>query len=166
MQLRDLVTGSRSGVCALLGFCVIGLAALSLRPWTQDPDSTGPRTLQEAAALAEERGLFWRSGTNDGSLPACAIVVGTRPVTWERANGIRFHDGPRHPCWQDTAIVYSGWRDFLAGADPTASLVWGELFVYGDRRVIEKLTGQTLPKVAPTPRMSLHLKLKQRDSRG
>jgi hypothetical protein len=161
MQFRDFLSGSRNGVCALLGICAVGLATFSLRHWIQGPVATGPRTLEEAASLAKERGLFWRSGTKDGSLPASAIVVGTRPVTWERANGIRFNDGPHHPCWQDTVIVYSGWRGFAAGADPFVSLVWGELFVYGDRRVIEKLTGQTLPGVAHTTPYSLQLDLKR-----
>jgi hypothetical protein len=143
MSLRDLSPGN-VGVRFLLGVCLIVLAVLPFGLRILDRDQASPRTLVEAATAAEARGLYWRSIAEDGSLRTSAIVVSTQPVTWERANSIRVNH-PNNPCWHGTIVVYTCGRQLSMNADPSMSMVWGELFLYGDPRVIEKLTGRHLP---------------------
>ena len=142
MSLCDL-SPANWGFRVLMGICLIGLAALSLGLRVPDADRASPRTLVEAATAAEARGLCWRSTAQDGSLNAGSIVVSTRPVTWEHTNGIRVNDA-KHSCWHETIVIYSSGAQLLMNSDPSVSMVWGELFVYGDPRLIEKLTGRSL----------------------
>jgi hypothetical protein len=62
------------------------------------------------------------------------------PVSVDRAGRLRLHV-PRHACWTGTIVVYQPARYMLPNYDPYYSIYWGELFVYGDPVLIERLTG-------------------------
>jgi len=110
-----------------------------LRQWAERND--GPQTLGEAARAAAGRGFHVLSGDRrDGTL-ANRLVVSDRPLSWERANLLRFGD-PHHPCWAGTAVVCTPLRGYLNLYDPDYAAIWGRLFLYGDRGLIRRLTGQ------------------------
>jgi hypothetical protein len=98
----------------------------------------GPQTLQEAAAIAEELGLYHRSDKADGTLWD-RIIVSEIPLSFERASQVCIND-PSRPCLAGTVAIYAGWDKLWPNADPACSAVWGELFVYGDPQLIRKLT--------------------------
>lgn len=99
----------------------------------------GPRTLPEAIAVVEARGLYWVSD-EPGGIPGARVTVSDRPLTAMQARCIRLKD-PQHPAWLGTVAIFTNWRANLPNYDPACSAIWGELFVYGDPRVIGDLTG-------------------------
>ncbi len=112
---------------------------LVARPYLQsEPRRPGPRTLQEAIALAGQKGLSWGTDEYDGH-PVTRIVISELPVTTARCQRLYLH--PSCPGWAGTVSVYANWRLLIADAyDPEHSAIWGELFVYGDPSLIEMLT--------------------------
>ncbi len=115
------------------------LVLLVARPYLQsEPSRPGPKTLQEAIALSRQKGLSWGTDEYNGR-PQTRIVISELPVTVARCQ--RLYLGSDRPTWAATVAVYADWRRLISCYDPERSAIWGELFVYGDPLLIEKLIG-------------------------
>jgi hypothetical protein len=121
----------------------LGVTALAVLPglWFWQPAAAshpGPRSLDEAVAIAARAGFCCRGDTETG-VPDGRLVISELPLTWQRANGVRLSD-PYHPCWAGTVAVYARRGSFnQANFDPARAARWGNLFVYGDPVVIQQL---------------------------
>src|SRR5260370_40233383 len=102
-------------------------------------DACGPQTIHEAGVIAHSKDLYCISD-EPGGIPRCILVVSELPLTREEAGGLRMN-WPTHPDWRGVVKIYGDRRMVLWNHDQTCSVVWGELFVYGDPAVIQKLTG-------------------------
>jgi hypothetical protein len=123
-----------------LGF-LLEIALFCYGPFASPTTPQGPATLQEVARLAEEMGLYWRSDRKDGAIKS-RLVVSNRPLTAVRANLVRFNC-PEHPCWVGTIAISRPWQHNISNYDPEYSVVWGDMFVYGDPEIIRRLTGRS-----------------------
>ena len=83
--------------------------------------------------------LYWATDHPSGK-PTNGIVVSEMPLTREAVSKLRVND-PHHIGWIGTLIIRNNWERCMPNYDPDSSGVWGELFVYGDPRLIRKLTG-------------------------
>ncbi len=132
VQRRTLLLRAASGALALL--VVAGWVAGLLR-WP----APGPQSLGDALAIADALGFY--HGTDDArNVPTTRIVVSDFPVTRDRAGRLRVNV-PHHPCWHGTVAVFRGPQQMYGNYDPHCSVFWGDLFVYGDPVLIERLTG-------------------------
>ena len=102
-------------------------------------DECRPQTIHEARVIAHSKDLYCISD-EPGGIPRCILVVSELPLTREEAGGLRMN-WPTHPDWRGVVKIYGDRRMVLWNHDQTCSVVWGELFVYGDPAVIQKLTG-------------------------
>jgi hypothetical protein len=120
----------------------LGAAALALplacRAPVTDETPCGPKSLDEVVQIAHELKLYHRYVGGPGS--CCVVVTAKEPhrVLWE---GPRLNN-PRHQFWNGTVAIYTLAHQMWGNYDPACSLVWGDLFVYGDPDVIEMLTGR------------------------
>lgn len=106
----------------------------------------GPEMLEDAAEIAGAQGLYCASDSVGGFL-STRLVVSETPLSWHRA--ARTVLDPKHPSMAGTVAVYYKRPGMVeCNYDPSCSAVWGELFVFGDPRLIHKLTG-VLPEGAP-----------------
>jgi hypothetical protein len=122
----------------------VAVLAVAAGVWPRSAEpgrQPGPRTVDEAAAVAEALGLYWATGDHGGVMRH-HLVVSEMPLTRERVGNLRIND-PTHPCWAGTVELCDPWRTMMANYDPACSLVWGELFVYGDPHLISRLTGRS-----------------------
>jgi hypothetical protein len=117
----------------------------SLSPGRNAP--AGPKSLHEAAQIANALGLHHRSDIFNGEV-TCRLIISTTPLTFERANCMHIGD-PDHPCWHGTVAVCAAWKDYRYLADPDHGVVWGEVFLYGDPALIRLLTAAA--PVGPNP---------------
>jgi hypothetical protein len=107
----------------------------------------GPRSFVEVIQIATRAGLHHRSQhINEKELRVNCLAVSVRPLSWTDANCLCVNK-PDHPCWDGTVAVY-GHGHYVANYDPECSVVWGNMFVYGDRDVIHRLTGKTFGECA------------------
>jgi hypothetical protein len=97
----------------------------------------GPQSLQDAARLVEEEGLYWMSPHRSNEMRE-RLIVSDRPVSWEQANLVRF-SAPQHPCWRGVVALCYPAHSYLMNYDADHSAVWGKLFVYGDPELIQRL---------------------------
>jgi hypothetical protein len=116
----------------------LGLILAIVLWWKARPD--GPRTIQEAVAIARQKGLCCVGDCKDGCTNNHAVVSAV-PLTWEQANSLRTNN-PLGSEWVGAVRIYPRWRGMMDNYDPRCSVVWGELFVYGDPQLIEELTGR------------------------
>lgn len=129
-------SGDRTWLCVLL---VTGLLTASVWLYRQRPvDPEGPKTLKEVEELARRLGLYCCGDRADGSVRN-RLVLSEFPLTPERAHDLRFNQ-PTSPNWIGTVTVSINPRSYLPSFLPGRSLVWGELFVFGDPELIRKLT--------------------------
>ena len=132
---------SRSkGILWYAGFCTLVVLTFACRQWLPDfRPRSGPQTLAELIAIAEARGLYYGSDQRmDG--PIGRLVISETPVTRNRAGRVRIN-APLHPCWINTVAVYFPVGQMMTNYDPQCSVIWGNMFVYGDPALIELLTG-------------------------
>jgi hypothetical protein len=123
-------------ICAL-GAMVLALP-LGLRTLLTDAPRRAPASLTEVVEIASELGLFH---CYDGAPNSNCLVVSESelsPALWE---GPRMNN-PSHRFWIGTVAIYADGPNMLCNYDPTCSVVWGTLLVYGDPALIEKLTGR------------------------
>jgi hypothetical protein len=99
----------------------------------------GPRTFDDVIAIAEPFGLYYASD-DIGGIPKGRLVLSRLPLTCDRAARVRINV-PQHPCWIGTVAVYTTAAQMAPNYDPTCSVFWGEMFVYGDPALVELLTG-------------------------
>jgi hypothetical protein len=118
---------------------IVGLAGRSV--FRARLASTGPESLEEAARAAEGLGLFCRSDSFDGSIGS-RLIVSTAPLTHERAGSMGLRE-PNHRCWLGTVAVYRNWRKMHVERDTAYSALWGDLLVYGDPDLVERLSKAT-----------------------
>jgi hypothetical protein len=118
------------------GAAVLAIVPLHAR-WT---DMLHPlRTVQEAREIALSKGFYCISDEPNG-ISCRILIVSETPLTWHDAASLRMN-APAHPSWQGAAKIQSSRGIAAECYDPTCSVVWGGLFVYGDPEVIRKLTG-------------------------
>jgi len=98
----------------------------------------GPKSLHEVGQIASSLGLHHRSDIASGMV-TFRLVVSARPLTFERANGMKI-GFPAHPCWQDSVAVCYPWQKYRHYTDPDHGVVWGDVFLYGDPALIRTLT--------------------------
>jgi hypothetical protein len=98
----------------------------------------GPKSLHEAGQIARNLGLHCRSDALDGAV-LIRLVISSNPLTYERANELHFGN-PGHPCWRDTVAASTPRDAYPYLADDVHGVVWGEVFLYGDPVLIQKLT--------------------------
>jgi hypothetical protein len=131
-------------VLTALGFVAIGLlgemAAVSIWSVSGFWSSPGPDSMEEVLLAVQERGLYCRSDRGDGVVTH-RLIISDQPVSLYRANLIRFGD-PQHYCWYRLAAVTWPARSNLGNYDPDYSVIWGDMLVYGDPVILQKLTGQ------------------------
>jgi hypothetical protein len=100
-----------------------------------------PQTLDDAVRIAEAQGLYWQGDAKHGP-PSTRIVVAERPMSWERASWT-YLDPRNARLVGNAAVYYDPQRTFARDNYlPGRSACWGALFVVGDPRVIEQLTGE------------------------
>jgi hypothetical protein len=125
---------------AVVGAAVIAVALLGGVLLRSGVRRSHPQTLYDAVEIAEALGLYHCSDALAGRLNS-RVIISELPLTWERAAGTPLH--PDHPCLVWTVAVYYDpnrqWAD--ANYVPAYSAIWGDLFIFGDPRLIEKLTG-------------------------
>ena len=121
--------------------CVCAGAALLLGPAVRGlhRPPAGPRSVPEAAAIAEAVGLYARSDRPDGVVHN-RVVVADRPVSCATANFVRFGD-PTHPSWNGAVAVCYPAQMYLPYADGEYGVVWGEVVLFGDPTLVRWLTG-------------------------
>ncbi len=122
----------------LIPFAVVAVLLLA-RPLMTRWREPVPRTLAEVATLVERRGLYW-AAENSFGLEGNRLVISTLPITVERASNLHVND-PSYSRWHGTLIVDLRFLAMMCNYDPAWSVVWGDLFVYGDPELIEDLTG-------------------------
>jgi hypothetical protein len=93
------------------------------------------RSLADLMAVAEKQGLHWaQDGRGDGIR---RVVVSVQPID-SAAETIPFGAGGLR---QGVVACYAP-RDRMGyNYDPAASVLWGDVFVWGDPSLIERLTG-------------------------
>jgi hypothetical protein len=118
------------------------LAVLAIRLLWSENTPREPQTIDEAVSLARAMGLY---AIHDGGEPTTGknIIVSETPLTWEEAGGVCV-SRPINPYWIGKVRIYTGWQAMMPNYDPRCSVVWGELFVYGDPQLVERLTGRRL----------------------
>jgi hypothetical protein len=122
-------------VCTLSASAVA--LPVALRALRTDAERRAPESLDEAIEVADTLGLFYRY---DGGGASC-LLVSERGLP-DPAIGPRMNNAS-HPFWIGTVAIYTGAQSmWQANYDPTCSLVWGNLFVYGDPDLIKTLTGR------------------------
>jgi hypothetical protein len=135
---ESMVRAQYTNVLIVLG-CGALAGILPVRAlWTAGLQRS-PRTIQEAGIIAHAKGLYCVSDERDG-IPLHILVVSELPLTQEEAGGLRMNR-PNHPGWRGVVKIYGDRRMALWNYDPTCSVVWGGVFVYGDPEMILKLTG-------------------------
>jgi hypothetical protein len=120
-------------ICALSA--VVLVLSSTCRALLTDTTRRDPRTLAEAAQVAEQLSLFCRVDGVEGG----RLIVSETPLTQKRCAEARLD--PRYSGWRGTIAVYPNWQTMMPMYDPMCSAVWGELFLYGDPRLIAKVTG-------------------------
>jgi hypothetical protein len=122
---------------AVIAVTLLNSGGLLLR---SDVGRSHPQTLYDAVEIAEALGLYHSSDALAGSLNS-RVIISEMPLTWERAAGTSLH--ANHPCLVCTVAVYYDPNRLWANANyvPAYSAIWGDLFIFGDPRLIEKLTG-------------------------
>jgi hypothetical protein len=123
--------------------CMLGAVALALplsvRALLTNAARRAPESLAEAVEVAEDLGLYHRY---DGpSAGARCVVVSEMELPHTPGQNQRMNN-PSHPFWIGTVAIYGDARMMLINYNPSCSVVWGTLFVYGDPDLIEKLTGR------------------------
>ena len=96
--------------------------------------NSSPKSLADVAVLAEQKGLYWVDGRV--RLPSNRIIISTRPLEPEEAAAVNIAV-PR----KGMASCYLKLRHMSVHYDPANSIVWGDVFLYGDPAVISALTG-------------------------
>lgn len=137
---------NRLGVVAL-AVAVILSGTLTLGGRLRPQDANAPRSLEEVVAVAEQRGLHWRSDRRDG-LIANRVLVAEAPLTFEQASLISCAS-PEQPAGRGTVVVYRHGASILDM--PSSAVLWGGVLLFGDPGVIHRLTGapaEALPRVA------------------
>ena len=132
-------------ICIAISAGALVTLAIIRTPGTGGWEGT-PQTIQQATETADRLGFCRTSDECDG-VPRHGLVVSDRPLTRVQLAELRL-TAPQHPGWVGVARVYRDWRSLIGSYDPTCSVVWGELFVFGDPRVIRQLTGK-VPESAP-----------------
>jgi hypothetical protein len=130
---------SHKALTVLIVLAAVPVAALVVIPGLSGRPSHGPRTIEEAMEVACAHGLYWATDDPSG-IPTNGVVVSEVPLTREAVSKLRVND-PRHCGWIGTLTIRNNWEKCMPNYDPECSGVWGELFVYGDARLIRKLTG-------------------------
>ncbi len=118
------------------------MAILLIRHLWTDGLQGPPGTIHEAVAIAHAKGFCCISDELNG-IPRGILVVSKMPLTREQAADLRVNS-PGHPGWRGVVKIY-GNRNGIGpklNYDPTCSVFWGDLFVYGDPEVIRGLTGK------------------------
>jgi hypothetical protein len=133
---------SRWHVCLSLTVPVLGLLVAGPYVYRAAHPSRadGPATLAEVVRIADEVGLHHASDRKDGVL-LHTVVLAEAPVSAGQACLLRVGD-PHHPCWIGRVTVARGWKSRIDNHVPGHSAVWGEMFVFGDPAVIDKLVSR------------------------
>jgi hypothetical protein len=116
-------------------------AGLLVASYWDGPGRADPRTIHEAIEVADAQGLFWlREGHGTGV--GERLLVSELPLTADRARDL-VTTRVTTPRWDRTVAIYSDWRNTpVEQFGPGYGLIWGELVVCGDPRLIQKLTGR------------------------
>ena len=93
-----------------------------------------PTSLTDVALLAEQKGLHCTDGRM--RLPSNRIIISSSPLNSDEAAAVNIV-APR----AGTVSCYLKAKDMSVNYDPAHSMVWGNVFVYGDPAVISVLTG-------------------------
>lgn len=97
-----------------------------------------PKSLQEIARAAEERGLYWLSFASDGS-GMDKILISETPISRDDLRAMRLSDS-KASFWIGRVFVYDAQPTGIIIRDPAPRASWGDLYVYGDAGVIERLS--------------------------
>jgi hypothetical protein len=125
---------------AVVGAAVLAVTLLGgvlLRSGVRRPH---PQTMCDAVEIAEALGLYHCSDVLAGHLNS-RVIISEISLIWERAAGIPLRCN--HPCLVGAVAVYYDPNRHWANANyvPGYSAIWGDLFIFGDPWLIEKLTG-------------------------
>lgn len=98
----------------------------------------GPMSLEELAARAEERGLYW-GGEGAIGLTGTRLIISTLPLAADYAD-VRVNN-PYHPCWDRTIMVDLRLGAMIGNYEPGRAVAWNGMWVAGDPELIESFTG-------------------------
>jgi hypothetical protein len=118
--------------------CMLGCVAIVLLPRVHvlfmGATPQAPKSLAEAVDVINDLGLFHRY---DGDSRIGRLLVSER----EPLPDVPRLNNPSHPSWVGTVAIYRNGESMLHNYDPDCSVFWGSHFIYGDPKLIEKLTG-------------------------
>jgi hypothetical protein len=125
---------------AMAGAAVVAVMLLGGLLLRSNVRRSHPQTMCDAVEIAETLGLYHCSDALGGHLYA-RVIISELPLSWERAAGISLRCN--HPCLLGAVAVYYDPHRHWANANyvPGYSAIWGDLFIFGDPWLIEKLTG-------------------------
>ena len=127
--------------CVIAG--VLALAGVGFRsPAEGGAPDEGPATIDEAARCAQSRQLQVYGYYPNGELGA-TCVVSEKPLSTVQRGDLWMHS-PDFARWAGAAVISTGGRMMLEAnfdpAFPERFALWGDLFIYGDPEVIQRLT--------------------------
>jgi hypothetical protein len=123
-------------ICAL--GAVVLVPPLARRALLTDTTRRDPKSLSEVVEIADELGLFH---CYDGAPYSTCLIISERELCSVHWEGPRMNN-PRHDFWIGTVAIYSDAQQMWPSYDPTCSVVWGSMFVYGAPDLIERITGR------------------------
>lgn len=126
-------------------FLIVSLGILlNFTRCTKQAEPTKPQTLGEVMGIARKLGLHCRSERADGEI-GIRLLVSEAPLPLERANllcfGGREKSNKGRSDWVGVVAVY---KPGLVIVDSDPVMQWGNLLVYGDPTLMEKLTGNKI----------------------